>query len=198
MTVHDILEAPGEVVPKSGYRTLCGWMVLLRFLRPVCLAVPRSCFRRSKRWERSDSLTWCRLRRPTPRITEAVLKSSKFTVWKLLFSLSHCMLSLTIWFAVHKENTNVIENNRTTINNSTANLIVQSSAGVAEAHRWDFTQKLSLGIVKGLDHLHEGLGFLDFGLHLVLSSAEARDMLESLVQGYKASELGKMRKMSAK
>lgn len=74
MTVHDRLEAPGEVVPKSGYRKLCGWVVLLRSLWPAFLAVPRSCFRRSPRWKRSGTLTWCRLRRPTPRVTEAVLK----------------------------------------------------------------------------------------------------------------------------
>lgn len=43
LTIHEILEAPGEVVGKSSYGTLymaslqrSGFVVLLRFLRPAC------------------------------------------------------------------------------------------------------------------------------------------------------------------
>ncbi|KAL5211272.1 hypothetical protein ABZP36_022119 [Zizania latifolia] len=90
--------------------------------------------------------------------------------------------------------------------------------GIVESQRWDIICKLSLGIVKGLDHLHTGLenqkpivhGNLktnnilldanyeckisDFGLYLLLNPAGAQEMLEtSATQGYKAPELTKMR-----
>ncbi|KAL6633853.1 hypothetical protein ACP70R_026524 [Stipagrostis hirtigluma subsp. patula] len=91
--------------------------------------------------------------------------------------------------------------------------------GIAESQRWNITCKLSLGIVKGLDHLHTGLerpivhGNLktsnilldanyeckisDYGLYLLLNPSAAQEMLEaSAAQGYKAPELIKMRDAS--
>ncbi|XP_020248641.1 putative kinase-like protein TMKL1 [Asparagus officinalis] len=91
--------------------------------------------------------------------------------------------------------------------------------GKPESHGWDIIYKLSLGISRGLDHLHNGLqnpiihGNLkssnilidinrqpllsDFGLHLLLNSTSAQEMLEaSAAQGYKAPELIKMRDVS--
>ncbi|WOL06233.1 hypothetical protein Cni_G14965 [Canna indica] len=92
-------------------------------------------------------------------------------------------------------------------------------AGVAEAHRWDIIYKLSCGIARGLDHLHNGHektiihGNLksnnilldadfqphlsDFGLHIILNPTEAQEMLEALAaQGYKAPELIKIKDSS--
>ncbi|OEL36637.1 putative kinase-like protein TMKL1 [Dichanthelium oligosanthes] len=88
--------------------------------------------------------------------------------------------------------------------------------GINDSQRWEIICKLSIGIVKGLDHLHTASqkpiihGNLktnnimldadfqprisDFGLCLLLNPAAAQEMLEtSAMQGYKAPELIKMR-----
>ncbi|XP_066332231.1 putative kinase-like protein TMKL1 [Miscanthus floridulus] len=88
--------------------------------------------------------------------------------------------------------------------------------GIAESHRWNIVCNLSLGIAKGLDHLHTGLDkpmvhgnlktsnvlldasyeckISDCSLYLLLNPAAAQEMLEaSAAQGYKAPELIKMR-----
>lgn len=90
--------------------------------------------------------------------------------------------------------------------------------GIAESHRWSIVCKLSIGIARGLDHLHTGLdkpmvhGNLktsnvlldagsydecrvsDYGLHLLLSPAAAQEALEAAAaQGYVAPELAKTR-----
>ncbi|CAN6235821.1 unnamed protein product [Urochloa humidicola] len=88
--------------------------------------------------------------------------------------------------------------------------------GINDSQRWKIICKLSIGIVKGLDHLHTASqkpiihGNLktnnimldadfqprisDFGLCLLLNPAAAQEMLEtSAMQGYKAPELIKMR-----
>ena len=91
--------------------------------------------------------------------------------------------------------------------------------GINDSQRWEIICKLSIGIVKGLDHLHTRSqkpiihGNLktsnimldadfqprvsDFGLYLLLNPAAAQDMLENAaVQGYKAPELIKMREVT--
>ncbi|EMS58728.1 Probably inactive leucine-rich repeat receptor-like protein kinase IMK2 [Triticum urartu] len=93
--------------------------------------------------------------------------------------------------------------------------------GINDSQRWEIICKLSIGIVKGLDHLHTRSqkpiihGNLktsnimldadfqprprvsDFGLSLLLTPAAAQDMLETAaVQGYKAPELIKMREVT--
>ncbi|CAL4967929.1 unnamed protein product [Urochloa decumbens] len=88
--------------------------------------------------------------------------------------------------------------------------------GIAESQRWNIVCNLSLGIAKGLDHLHTGLekpmvhGNLkssnilldanyecrisDYGLYLLLNPAASQELLEAAAaQGYKAPELIKMR-----
>ena len=85
-----------------------------------------------------------------------------------------------------------------------------------ESHRWNIVCNLSLGIAKGLDHLHTGLDkpmvhgnlktsnvlldasyeckLSDYSLYVLLNPAAAQEMLEaSAAQGYKAPELIKMR-----
>ncbi|XP_037486836.1 probably inactive leucine-rich repeat receptor-like protein kinase IMK2 [Triticum dicoccoides] len=91
--------------------------------------------------------------------------------------------------------------------------------GINDSQRWEIICKLSIGIVKGLDHLHTRSqkpiihGNLktsnimldadfqprvsDFGLYLLLNPAAAQDMLETAaMQGYKAPELIKMREVT--
>jgi serine/threonine protein kinase len=93
--------------------------------------------------------------------------------------------------------------------------LLPHAEGIAESQRWSIICKLSLGIVKGLDHLHTGLDkpmvhgnlktsnilldanyeskMSDHGLYLVLNQTAAQEMLESsAAQGYKAPELVKM------
>ncbi|XP_065871757.1 putative kinase-like protein TMKL1 [Euphorbia lathyris] len=88
--------------------------------------------------------------------------------------------------------------------------------GNAESHKWTIIYKISIGIAKGLDHLHSGLqkpvahGNLksknilldrsyqpyisDSILHLLLNPTAAQEMLEaSAAEGYKAPELIKMK-----
>ncbi|CAL9008436.1 unnamed protein product [Prunus brigantina] len=85
-----------------------------------------------------------------------------------------------------------------------------------DSHKWAIIYRISVGIAKGLDHLHTGLekpiihGNLklknilldrhyqpfisDFSLHLLLNPTAGQEMLElSASQGYKAPELIKMR-----
>ncbi|KAG8652790.1 hypothetical protein MANES_06G131900v8 [Manihot esculenta] len=91
--------------------------------------------------------------------------------------------------------------------------------GNADSHKWTIIYRISLGIAKGLDHLHTGLqkpvihGNLksknilldrnyqpyisDFGLHLLLNPTAGQEMLEaSAADGYKAPELIKMKDAS--
>ncbi|KAJ9164021.1 hypothetical protein P3X46_023639 [Hevea brasiliensis] len=91
--------------------------------------------------------------------------------------------------------------------------------GNAESHKWTIIYRISVGIAKGLDHLHTGLqkpvihGNLksknilldrnyqpyisDFGLHLLLNPTAGQEMLEaSAADGYKAPELIKMKDAS--
>lgn len=93
--------------------------------------------------------------------------------------------------------------------------------GSAESHKWTFIYRISIGVARGLEHLHTGLqkpvihGNLksknilldrnfqpyisDFGLHLLLNPTTGQEMLEaSAAEGYKAPELIKMRDASEK
>ncbi|KAL6126922.1 hypothetical protein ACLB2K_070179 [Fragaria x ananassa] len=88
--------------------------------------------------------------------------------------------------------------------------------GNPESHKWAIIYRISVGITKGLHHLHTGLekpvihGNLklknvlfdrhyqpfisDYSLHLLLNPTAGQEMLEcSAYQGYKAPELIKMR-----
>ncbi|KAK8963186.1 putative kinase-like protein TMKL1 [Platanthera guangdongensis] len=91
-------------------------------------------------------------------------------------------------------------------------LLIDGSAGSKLYNRWEIIYNISLGIARGLDHLHYGLqkplihGNLksrnvmldsslqpqlsDFGLHLLLRPVAAQAMLEALtIEGYKSPEL---------
>ncbi|XP_022737695.1 putative kinase-like protein TMKL1 isoform X1 [Durio zibethinus] len=91
--------------------------------------------------------------------------------------------------------------------------------GNGESHRWTIIYRISIGMARGLDHLHTGLQkpivhgnikskniildrnyqpyVSDFGLYLLLNPTSGQEMLEaSAVEGYKAPELIKMRDAS--
>ena len=91
--------------------------------------------------------------------------------------------------------------------------------GSNESHKWAIIYSISVGIAKGLEHLHTGLqkpiihGNLksknvlldrnyqpyvsDFGLYLLLNATAGQEMLDaSAAEGYKAPELIKMKDAS--
>ncbi|RWW41437.1 hypothetical protein BHE74_00053082 [Ensete ventricosum] len=184
LTVHDILDAPGEVVGKSSYGTLyrasierSGSVVLLRFLRPAYVG-------------RAEEVL------PAVRAFGAVRHPNLVPLRAMYVGPRGEKLFVHPFFA--------------------AGSLKQFLRG---EFRWDIIYKLSLGIARGLDHLHAGLekpmvhGNLktnnilldadyqprlsDFGLHLILNPAAAQEMLEvSAAQGYNAPELVKMKDAS--
>ncbi|KAK8686404.1 hypothetical protein V6N13_125429 [Hibiscus sabdariffa] len=99
------------------------------------------------------------------------------------------------------------------------NLVQLLRDGNGESHRWSVICRISIGIARGLDHLHTGLQkpivhgnikpknilldrnyqpyLSDFGLYLLLNPTSGQEMLEaSAAEGYKAPELIKMRAAS--
>ncbi|XP_038982419.1 putative kinase-like protein TMKL1 [Phoenix dactylifera] len=188
LTVHDILDAPGEVVGKSSYATLyraslqrSGSVVLLRFVRPACVGRTQDVLLAVRKLGhvRHPNLVPMRALYAGPR-GETLFVHPFYSVGTLSQFLRD---------------------------------------GAAESHRWEVIYKLSLGIVKGLHHLHTALqrpivhGNLksnnilldadlqphlsDFGLHLLLNPAAVQEMLEaSAARGYKAPELIKMKDAS--
>ncbi|XP_008802506.2 putative kinase-like protein TMKL1 [Phoenix dactylifera] len=188
LTVHDILDAPGEVVGKSGYGTLyraslqrSGSVMLLRFVRPACVG-------RTK-----DIL-------PAIRMLGLVRHPNLVPLSALYVGPRGEKLFVHPFYAA-----------------GTLSRFLRD--GVAESQRWDVIYNFSLGIAKGLDHLHTALqrpvvhGNLksnnilldadfqprlsDFGLHLLLNPTAGQEMLEaSAAQGYKAPELIKMKDAS--
>lgn len=188
LTVHDILDAPGEVVGKSSYGTLyrailqrSGSVMLLRFVRPACVG-------RTK-----DIL-------PAIQMLGLVRHPNLVPLRALYVGPRGEKLFVHPFYAA-----------------GTLSQFLRD--GVAESQRWEVIYKLSLGIAKGLDHLHTALqrpivhGNLksnnilldvdfqprlsDFGLHLLLNPTAGQEMLEtSSAQGYKAPELIKMKDAS--
>ncbi|EAY95067.1 hypothetical protein OsI_16883 [Oryza sativa Indica Group] len=185
LTVAAILEAPGEVVAKSGHSTLyraglsAGEAVaLLRFVRPVCAAA-------------ADEAT------AAARLLGALQHPNLVPIRALYVGPRGEMLLVHPFYAA-------------------GSLRRFLQEGINVSQKWGIICKLSIGIVKGLDHLHSGSqkpivhGNLktnnimldadfqprisDFGLYLLLNPAAAQQMLEaSAMQGYKAPELIKMR-----
>ncbi|KAJ6851651.1 putative kinase-like protein TMKL1 [Iris pallida] len=189
LTVQDILDAPGEVVGKSGYGTSyragfgkTGSVMLLRFVRPACVA-----------WAEGEL-------REAVRALGAVRHQNLVPMAAMYVGPRGEKLFVHPYYGA-------------------GNLMHFLKDGKAESHRWEIIYKLTLGIARGLDHLHNGLqkpvvhGNLksrnvlidadyqprlsDFGLHLLLNPTAAQEMLESnAAQGYKAPELIKMKDAS--
>ncbi|CAI9091986.1 OLC1v1027110C1 [Oldenlandia corymbosa var. corymbosa] len=185
LTAFDILEAPGEVIGKSSYGSLyranllrSNSLALLRFVRPTC----------------------------TLRIKEVV------PIVELLGSLRHPNLVPLLAFYAGSRGEKLLVYPFYPWG-TLAELIRD---GNGEAHRWPIIHKVSIGIASGLSYLHNDLEmpvihgniksknvmldrhyqpFLsDVGLHLLLNTAAAQQMLEaSAAEGYKAPELIKMK-----
>uniref|UniRef100_A0A7N0VC44 Protein kinase domain-containing protein n=1 Tax=Kalanchoe fedtschenkoi TaxID=63787 RepID=A0A7N0VC44_KALFE len=189
LTIADILEAPGEVIGKSGYGTVykaaleqCSTVNLLRFLRPTCSAkteevgevtgllgsirhpnlVPLQAFYAGPRGEKLLVHPFYRFKNLAQFIRDENEECHK-------------------WLVIHK-----------------------ISAGIAKG-----LDHLHSGLPKPVIHgnlksknilLDRNLSpyISDFGLHLLLNSATGQEMLEAAaVQGYKAPELIKMRDCNA-
>ncbi|KAL7229438.1 hypothetical protein ACSBR2_008031 [Camellia fascicularis] len=188
LTVHDILDAPGEVIGKSSYGTLymaslmrTDSVLLLRFLRPTC----------------------------TVKMKEVV------PVIQLLGSIRHPnLVPLRAFYAGSRGEKLLVHPFY-----GRGNLTQFMRDGNGDSHKWDTVYRISIGIARGLDHLHTGLqtpiihGNLksknilldrnyqsyvsDFGLHLLLNPMASQEMLEvSAAEGYKAPELIKMKDVS--
>uniref|UniRef100_A0A5B6YSS0 Protein kinase domain-containing protein n=1 Tax=Davidia involucrata TaxID=16924 RepID=A0A5B6YSS0_DAVIN len=188
LTIHDILEAPGEVIGKSSYGTLyrasllkTNSIVLLRFLRPACAGTMK----------------------------EVV------SVIELLGSIRHPnLVPLRAFYAGSRGEKLLVH---PFYGRGTLAEFIRDGTG--ESHKWAIILRISIGIVRGLDHLHTGMekpiihGNLksknilldrnyqpyvtDFGLYLLLNSTAGQEMLEaSAAQGYKAPELIKMKDAS--
>ncbi|RWW63463.1 hypothetical protein BHE74_00029352, partial [Ensete ventricosum] len=210
LTAHDILDAPGEVVAKSGYGTLyrasiqkTNSVVLLRFVRPDCVG-------------RTEEVL------PVVRTLGSVQHPNLVPMRAMYLGPRGEKLFVHPFYAagtlaqfLRGEFFHLLSQQQLLMQKSLLSL----AAGVSEAHRWDIIYKLSCGIARGLDHLHNGNekaiihGNLksnnilldadfqprlsDFGLHIVLNPAKTQEMLEaSAAQGYKAPELMKMKDAS--
>ncbi|XP_052174446.1 probable leucine-rich repeat receptor-like protein kinase IMK3 [Diospyros lotus] len=187
LTVHEILDAPGEVIGKSGYGTLyrasllgVNSVVVLRFLRPAC----------------------------TGSINEVVA-----TV-QVLGSIRHPnLVPLGAFYAGPRGEKLLVH---PFYGRGNLAQFIRDGNG---AHKWEIIYRISLGIARGIDHLHTGMhkpiihGNLksknilldrnyqpcvsDSGLHLLLNPTAGQEMLEvSAAQGYKAPELIEMKDAS--
>ncbi|KAF5186593.1 Receptor-like protein kinase [Thalictrum thalictroides] len=191
LTIHDILDAPGEVIGKSSYGTLykaslerTNSIALLRFLRPAC----------------------------TGKMKEIL------PVIQMLGVVRHPnLVPLQAFYSGPRGEKLLVH---PFYNGGTLDQFVRGEKSEKHSsHEWTVICKISTGIVKAMDYLHTGLkkpvvhGNLksknvllddnyqpyisDFGLHLLLNPTTAQEMLEaSASQGYKAPELIKMRDAS--
>lgn len=142
---------------------------------------------------------------------------SSFSI-SVLFALNLCLSSFFFMLIVINLSTFILNsfNYSQALTQELFHIYFQTIDSNAEAHRWEIIYKISLGIAKGLDHLHTGLqkplihGNLksnnilleddyrprisDYGLHLLLNPTFSQEMLEAAAaQGYKAPELIKMK-----
>lgn len=184
LTVAEILEAPGEVIGKSGYGTVykaalekCQTVNLLRFVRPVCSA----------------------------EIEEVRV------VIGVLGLIRHENLVPLLGFYAGSRGEKLFVHPFYRVGSLSQFIRDEKD----ECHKWLVIHKISIGIAKGLDHLHSGShktvihGNLksknilldrnlnpyisDFSLYLLLNATTGQKMLEAVAaQGYKAPELTKM------
>uniref|UniRef100_A0A7N0SWC7 Protein kinase domain-containing protein n=1 Tax=Kalanchoe fedtschenkoi TaxID=63787 RepID=A0A7N0SWC7_KALFE len=189
LTISDILEAPGEVIGKSGYGTIykaalerSSTVNLLRFVRPACSA-------------------------GVEEVGEVI---------GLLGLIRHPNLVPLLAFYAGPRGEKLLVHPFYRFGNLAQFIRDEND----DCHKWMVIHQISIGIARGLDHLHSGLpkplihGNLksknilldrnlspyisDFGLHLLLNQTTVQEMLEAAAaQGYKAPELIKMRDCNA-
>ncbi|KAK1409222.1 hypothetical protein QVD17_35747 [Tagetes erecta] len=222
LTCFDILDAPGEVIGKSSYGTLYranllnGSVLLLRFLRPACCTidkvqdvmhvvqllgsvrhpnlVPLCGFYSGPRGEKLLVGKFGSLYQSQILALLTAIIQSWLALGIIKFFLSKLLPPGNF---LHKENGIILDLNEN-----------------GETHKWEIIYRISMGIVRGLYHLHTRLQkpiihgnlkskniFLgrnhqpyvsDFGLRLLLNPAASQEMVEdAAVEGYKAPELTK-------
>ncbi|KAG8381562.1 hypothetical protein BUALT_Bualt06G0134500 [Buddleja alternifolia] len=185
LSVHEILDAPGEVIGKSSYGTLyraslvhSNTLTLLRFLRPTC----------------------------TLRVKEVI------PIVEILGCIRHPnLVPLNAFYAGPRGEKLMVHPFY-----GHGNLAQFIRDGNDEAYKWPVICKISIGIARGIYHLHtfsekpiihgnlKSKNILldhhyqpyvsDFGLHLLLNPTAGQQMLEvSSSEGYKPPELIKMR-----
>ncbi|PKA48766.1 Putative kinase-like protein TMKL1 [Apostasia shenzhenica] len=190
LRIQDILDAPGEVVGKSTYGTLYKAGIAGDEIGDGCVAIMLLRFIRPVCIGRSRDIL------PVIREMGCVRNPNLVPLRALYVGPKGEKLFVHPFYS--------------------AGNLAQFLKGKRTEDRWDIIHKISLGIARGLNHLHNGLqkplihGNLksknvlldasfqpqlsDFGLHLLLSPAAAQEMLEALAaQGYKAPELIKMK-----
>ncbi|KFK27908.1 hypothetical protein AALP_AA8G446000 [Arabis alpina] len=192
LTICDILEAPGEVIGKSSYGTL---------------------YKASL--QRSGKVRVLRFLRP---LCAAVVRSDSKELNDVIESLGfvkHDNLVPLLGFYVGNRGEKLMIHPFF----GSGNLSQFIKCGDVESNKWSNILSITIGIAKGLDHLHTGMqkpiihGNLksknvlldssfkprvsDFGLHLLLNLPAAQKILEaSALEGYKAPELIKMKEVS--
>ncbi|EOA13588.1 hypothetical protein CARUB_v10026654mg [Capsella rubella] len=187
LTICDILDAPGEVIGKSSYGTL--YKATL---------------------QRSGKVRVLRFLRPLCAVRS---DSKEFNgVVELLGFVRHDNLVPLLGFYVGDRREKLMIHPLF----GSGNLSEFIKCGDVDAHKWSNILSITIGIARGLDHLHTGMivhgnlksknvlleqGFKprvsDFGLHLLLNPAAGQEILEaSAAEGYKAPELIKMKEVS--
>ncbi|XP_058104349.1 putative kinase-like protein TMKL1 [Magnolia sinica] len=188
LTVHDILDAPGEVVGKSSYGTLyqaslqrSGSVVLLQFLRPSCAG------------RANDVL-------PTIRMMGFIRHSNLVPLQAFYVGprgeklLVHPFVSRSTLSQFLHDGTG--ESHRWTVIH---NISLCIAIGLDHLHN-GLQKSIIHGNLKSknilLDSYYQPY-LSDFGMHLLLKPSSAQEMLEdSADQGYKAPELTKMKDVS--
>ncbi|XP_024970962.1 putative kinase-like protein TMKL1 [Cynara cardunculus var. scolymus] len=185
LTCFDILDAPGEVIGKSSYGTLYRANLVT-----------------------SDSVVVLRFLRPACT-TDKV--QDMMHVVQLIGSIRHPNLVPLCGFYVGPRGEKLLVHPFYRRGNL-AQFIRDGNGG---SQKWSVIYRISIGIARGLDHLHTGLqkpiihGNLksknillgrnqqpyvsDFGLHLLLNPCTAQEMVEEVaVEGYKPPEMVRM------
>ncbi|KAI3756926.1 hypothetical protein L6452_04458 [Arctium lappa] len=189
LTCFDILDAPGEVIGKSSYGTLYRANLVT-----------------------SDSVVVLRFLRPA--CTTGKVQDMMHVV-QLIGSIRHPNLVPLCGFYVGPRGEKLLVHPFY----RRGNLAQFIRDGNGESQKWSVIYRISIGIARGLDHLHTGLqkpiihGNLksknillgrnqqpyvsDFGLHLLLNPSATQEMVEdAAVEGYKPPEMATMNDIS--
>ncbi|CAL9051633.1 unnamed protein product, partial [Musa banksii] len=188
LTAHDILDAPGEVVAKSGYGTLyrasiqkSNSVVLLRFVRPDCVGRTEEVLPavRTLGSVRHPNLVPMRAMYVGPK-GEKLFVHPFYAAGTLAQLLRAGVAESHRWDIIYKLSCGIAGGLDHLHNGYEKTIIhgnLKSNNILLDA---DFQPRLS-----------------DFGLHIILNPAETQEMLEaSAAQGYKAPELMKMKDAS--
>nr|XP_043618106.1 putative kinase-like protein TMKL1 [Erigeron canadensis] len=183
LTCFDVLDAPGEVIGKSSYGTLYKANLV-----------------------RSDSVVVLRFLRPACSMN--LVEKDFMDVVQLLGSIRHPNLVPLCGFYVGPRGEKLLVHPFY----RRGNLAQFIRDGNGESQKWSVIYMISIGIARGLDHLHSNLqkpiihGNLksknillgrnqqpfvsDFGLHMLLNPSTFQEMIEdAAVEGYKPPEL---------